>query len=120
MLRTIPYIGLIIICLLLSCQEDDLPCQSEGFSPNIYKHFMPYSIGDELIYSDSLGNSDTVSVLTVKIEKAFYNRRVNCGQESESFFCEVEIKYDSLQKCVIRFDSYLAYSLPYLRYEQQT
>lgn len=55
-----------LACLFIHCGEEEL-CHSDVFSPNGFKDYLPYQVGDRVSLADSAGNQDTITLSSYQL-----------------------------------------------------
>ena len=102
-----------LFLLQIACNNDEGNCSTVEFSPNGYKFYFPYEIGDKILFTGENEKTDTAIIEDYQLDDTTYGPE-DCFQESESFLGEVLLVYDSINSCNILFFSNLERELPFI------
>jgi len=102
--KKIIFAFILFSCIILSCREDDTIIKEcpEIPEPSEQKAYFPYNSGDRIILSDSLGNKDTLDLVSYS-DYILTTVEDEACTKKESFNIRFEMNYDSTRSCDILF-----------------
>lgn len=108
------WIFLFLLALfMLACKDNEFENRSDVIEPNAYKYYLPYQIGDHILFADSLANMDTIIIQDIKTSTAIYSSKDNF-KEGESWAAEFNLNYNSGKTNTFLYSSLLTRFPPYL------